>query len=118
MITLTRGLDVITLPNPVFSNTETLNLDTIIRFDMSGMPHTHKREPNIRLVFTFDYKDCTDDSIRTDLNTFIRNLGNLIMTDHKGQDWNVKITSTPIQWTDLTKDRSQFTLEFEGERSA
>lgn len=117
MIILTRGLDSIVLPSPQFGNIEQLTTGLNVRYDMSGLPRTLKKPLKYRLVYSFQYAQCSTDLV-TQLNTFLQDLGTITLTDHKGKDWNVACINNPIIWNQATRQIATFTLEFEGEPSA
>jgi len=111
----------ITLPNPDYSNVETLDIKTTFAKAMSGKIRSWRKTPVAhRLSMTIKGMD---DTQSTNLLAMTVNSmsGDILLTDHRGAQWTVRIITNPVSLVYTRDDRegtdaeqSSASIEFEG----
>jgi len=113
MITFANTSRSITWPNPTLGGAEQLEIPKIIRRSMSGKLYSYvsKRYP-IKWILGFNKLKQEDvDNLRAFMTE--TNGDDIIFTDWRNRQFNVKIVSNPLQFTQ-SKDFYQATLELRG----
>lgn len=106
------------LPNPELADVENSQKSLFIKRAMDGTKRTYVRKsPNRLLTYTFRLQRPK----LLELEAFIRayHSQKILMTNHKGEVWNVFFTSNPFEFgIDRIDNDGVITLNLEGIKSA
>jgi hypothetical protein len=107
------------LPNPEFSDGETLSNTVDVKQSMNGTLYTYvKSNPRSKLLYTISMSRMKALELRAFIQAYYR--AKVRVTNHKGEVWDVFFTSNPFEFSGEGRSSEPgnanvtITLEFEG----
>jgi hypothetical protein len=103
------------LPTPQDGDTEACEATLKMHVSMTGLLRTYKRSGGYRrLSYTFNVPTASVWQIKI----FLSQINGLWFTmhDYRNQNWKVMLSANPVVFTDYSRTKTSFTLEFLGVR--
>lgn len=114
-VVLQYETSTLVLPNPQDGDTEACDASIKSHVAMTGITRTYRRSGGFRRIsYTFAVPNTYVAQVRTFLANIIGEW--FILRNYRNQTWNVMLSTNPIIFTEYSRTKTAFTIEFLGAR--